>query len=155
MTANRYGVSFWDDENVLDSVIHAQLCEYTKNHWIVHFKRVSFVVCELYLNKAEKSLIKILSSIRTSLVTQWLRIRLPMQETRVRSLVWEDPTWCGATKPVRHNYWACVPQLLKPACLEPVLHNKRSHSNEKPAHRNEEWPPLATTRESPSAAMKT
>ena len=26
------------------------------------------------------------------------------------------------------------PQLLKPAHLEPVLHNKRSHGNEKPAH---------------------
>ena len=24
--------------------------------------------------------------------------------TRVRALVWEDPTCCGATKPVRHNY---------------------------------------------------
>ena len=33
---------------------------------------------------------------------------------------------------------AHVPQLLKPACLEPVLHNKRSHRNEKPTHRVEE-----------------
>ena len=33
---------------------------------------------------------------------------------------------------------ARVPQLLKPACLEPVLCNKRSHCNEKSAHRNEE-----------------
>ena len=32
----------------------------------------------------------------------------------------------------------CEPQLLKPAHLEPVLRNKRSHLNEKPAHRNEE-----------------
>ena len=30
------------------------------------------------------------------------------------------------------------PQPLKPAHLEPVLCNKRSHHNEKPAHRNEE-----------------
>ena len=37
-------------------------------------------------------------------VAQWLRIRLPMQGTRVRALVWEDPTCHGATKPVRHNY---------------------------------------------------
>ena len=29
-------------------------------------------------------------------------------------------------------------QLLKPTCLEPVLHNKRSHHNEKHAHRNKE-----------------
>ena len=41
---------------------------------------------------------------RTSLVVQWLRICLPMQGTWVRSLVQEDPTCCGATKPVRHNY---------------------------------------------------
>ena len=75
---------------------------------------------------------------------------LPVQASWVRSLVREDPTCHGATKPVRHNYractleptshncWACVPQLLKHACLEPVLRNKRSHHNEKPAHRNEE-----------------
>ena len=104
----------------------------------------------------------------TSLVAQWLRIHLPMQGTWVRSLVWEDPTCCGATKPLchnywacaleptshnywacaleptSHNYWACTPQLLKPMRLEPMLSNKRSHCNEKPAYRNEEQPPLAT-----------
>ena len=73
-----------------------------------------------------------------------------MQGTRVQALVREDPICRGATKPVRHNYWACtlepashnywahVPQLPKPARLEPMLHNKRSHRNEKPVHRNEE-----------------
>ena len=76
---------------------------------------------------------------RTSLVVLWLRIRLLMQGTRVRALVREDPTCRRAAKPVRHNYWACtldpashnyrarVPQLLKPARLEPVPCNKRSH----------------------------
>ena len=33
---------------------------------------------------------------------------------------------------------AHAPQLLKLACLEPVLCNKRSPRNEKPAHRNED-----------------
>ena len=73
-----------------------------------------------------------------------------MQGTQVRALVQEDPTCCGATKPMRHNYWAYtlesmshnywarMLQLLKPVCLDPVLHNKRSHRNEKPTHRNEE-----------------
>ena len=68
---------------------------------------------------------------RASLVAQWLGICLSMQGIRVRALFWEDPTCCRATKPVRHNYWACalesvshnywahVPQLLKPAHLEP------------------------------------
>ena len=50
-----------------------------------------------------------------SLVAQWLRIHLPMQGTRVRALVREDPTCRGATKPVHHNYRACA--------LEPVCHN--------------------------------
>ena len=73
-----------------------------------------------------------------------------MQGTRVRALVQEDPICRGATKPVRHNYWACalepashnywahVPQLLKSVHLEPVLRNKRSNHNEKPPHRNAE-----------------
>ena len=39
-----------------------------------------------------------------SLVAHWLRICLPMQGTRVRALVWEDPTCRGATRPVSHNY---------------------------------------------------
>ena len=73
-----------------------------------------------------------------------------MQGTQVQALVREDPTCRGATKPVHHNYWACAlepvsnnywahePQLLKPASLEAMIHNKRSHHNEKPVHRNEE-----------------
>ena len=44
------------------------------------------------------------TDVQTSLVAQWLRICLPMLGTRVQSLVREDPTCHGATKPVRHNY---------------------------------------------------
>ena len=40
----------------------------------------------------------------TSLVAQWLRIRLPMHGTWVGALVQEDPTCRGTTKPVHHNY---------------------------------------------------
>ena len=87
--------------------------------------------------------------------------------TRVRALVQKDPTCRRATKPVRHNYWACAlepashnywagaPRLLKPKCVEPVLCNKRSQRNKTPAHRNEEQPPFPATRESPCAAVKT
>ena len=60
-----------------------------------------------------------------SLVVQWLRIHLPMQGTWVRALVREDPTCRRATKPMRHNYWACA--------LEPASHNY--------------WSPRATTTE--------
>ena len=73
----------------------------------------------------------------TSLVAQWLRIRLPMQGPQVRALVREDPTCRRTTKPVRHNYWACTlepashnywaraQQQLKPTRLEPVLRNEK------------------------------
>ena len=54
-----------------------------------------------------------------------------MHGTQVRSLVQEDPTCCRATKPVHHKLLslrsrAREPQLLKPACLEPMLCSKRS-----------------------------
>ena len=41
------------------------------------------------------------------------------------------------------------PQFTEPARLEPVLRNKRGCDSERPGHRDEEWPPLAATRESP------
>lgn len=28
-----------------------QLCEHTKNYWIVYVKQVKYMLCELYLNK--------------------------------------------------------------------------------------------------------
>ena len=74
-------------------------------------------------------------------MAQWLRICLPMQGTQVRALVWEDPTCRGAAGPVS--------TITEPARLEPVLRNKRGRDSERPANRNEEWPPLATTGESP------
>ena len=65
------------------------------------------------------------------------RIHLPMQLAGIWSLVQEDPTCRRKIKPVCHNYWTCVLQLLKPTSLEPVLHNKRSICNEKPMHHHQ------------------
>ena len=63
------------------------------------FKCILFIICQLY--PQENCLRKTKGA---SLVAQWLRICLPMQGTRVRALVWEDPTCRGATRPVSHNY---------------------------------------------------
>ena len=41
-----------------------------------------------------------------SLVVQWLKIRLTTQGAEVQSLVREDSTRCGATKPTHHGYQA-------------------------------------------------
>ena len=46
--------------------------------------------------------------------------------------------WACASQLLSLRCRACEPQLLKPARLEPVLCNKRSHRNEKPAQHNEE-----------------
>ena len=48
--------------------------------------------------------------------------------------------------------WATT---TEPARLEPVLHNKRGGDSERATHRDEEWPPLAATRESPCTETKT
>ena len=45
--------------------------------------------------------------------------------------------------------------IAEPARLEPVLRNKRGRDTERPAHRDEERPPLAATRESPRTEAKT
>ena len=62
---------------------------------------------------------------RTSLVAQGLGIHLPMQETQVRSLVWEDPTCHGASKPVPHHSMACgilpASALERRSLLRPLL----------------------------------
>ena len=59
------------------------------------------------------------SNLRTSLMLQWIRIRLPMQGRRVWSLVWEDPKCRGTTKLSRGNCWS-------PQVLGPVLCTKRT-----------------------------
>ena len=90
-----------------------------------------------------------------------------MQGTWVRALLQEDPTCCGATKPVHHNYWACtlepashnywarVPQLLKPVCLEPMLYNKRSNPMRSPRTATKSSPRSLQLYKSLHAAAKT
>ena len=81
---------------------------------------------------------------QTSLVVQSLRIWLPMQGKQVWSLVQEDPTSHGATKPsatttepMLQSPWVTItepytPELLKPSHPRVQLCNKRRYSNEKP-----------------------
>ena len=78
---------------------------------------------------------------------QWLRIRLPMQETGVRALVREDPTCCRARVLQLLSLCATATEARVPRACAP--------QQEKPAHRNEESPPLTATRESLRAATKT
>ena len=61
-----------------------------------------------------------------------------MQGTWVWSLYQEDFPCHGAIKPKQHNSWTCAIEPMSHnywslRALEPVLHNKRSHRNEKPS----------------------
>ena len=97
-----------------------------------------------------------------SLMVQWIRTCLPMQETQVWSLGQEASSGWGSTKPMGRNYWAraLVPaslnywarvlQLLKPVRLEPVLPQGSSC-----AARKSSQPLLPATRESLCKATKT
>ena len=78
---------------------------------------------------------------QTSLVDQWLRIRLPTQGTRGSSLVWEDSTcqWsnkaqCTSTTEVRGISSPRAAATEACGTPEPVLCNKTSRCNGKLAH---------------------
>ena len=89
----------------------------------------------------------------------WLsskKIFLPMQDTRVQSLIQEDPT---SSAPQLLSLCSRAPELLTTEltchdygtlrALEPEFCNKRSHHNEKPYTTTREKPLLAATREKP------
>ena len=64
MTTNTHRINFWDDKNILKlaKVVVTKFFEYTKNHWIVHFKwangmwivYVDDISMILFFNKGEK-----------------------------------------------------------------------------------------------------
>ena len=60
-------------------------------------------------------------------VVQWVRICLPLQGTKVQSLVQENFTCCGAFKPMHNNHWthgsrACSLQVLNPCAATIEAH---------------------------------
>ena len=50
MVFTTVGVSSWGDENILKLIVvmGEQLCEYTKNHWIMHLKGVNSIPVKLF-----------------------------------------------------------------------------------------------------------
>ena len=83
-------------------------------------------------DKKEKNWLKILKH-QDFRGGQWLRSRFDMQGTRVRSLVWEDGTCCGAMKPVRHGYRAWAPWSLGSTAREATaVRRPRSAAREQP-----------------------
>ena len=63
-------------------------------------------------------------------------------------------SWSGKIPHAAEQVSLCT-TTTEPACLEPVLRNKRGRDSERPAHHDEEWALLAATRESPRTETKT
>ena len=82
-------------------------------------------------------------------------------------LPWWRSGWESACQCRGHGFepWSKIPHaaeqlgpwatITESARLEPVLRNGRGHDSERPVHRNEEWPPLTATGESPRTETKT
>ena len=62
--------------------------------------------------------------------------------------------WSGKIPRAAEQLGPCT-TITEPARLELVLRNKRGRESERPARRDEEWPPLTATRESPHTETKT
>ena len=62
--------------------------------------------------------------------------------------------WPGGIPHAAEQLSPCA-TTTEPALLEPVLRSKRGHDSERPAHGDEEWPPVAATGESPRTETKT
>ena len=117
-----------------------------------------------------KFLMHILLSHECSSIWKWYAIWSIMTENskECRGLPWWRSGWGSACQCRGHGFepwsggiphaaeqldpWATI---TEPARLEPVLRNRRGRDDERPAHRDEEWPPLAATRESPRTEAKT
>ena len=117
-------LNYWNDDCIIGTFIYLKLIYWAPlTHQAEDSVLCDYICIYLYpLPECESSssrLCLILNPPRASLVAQWLRVCLPMQGTRVRALIWEDPTCCGATGPVSRNYWvcasgACAPQQERP-----------------------------------------
>ena len=103
---------------------------------------------------------------RNSLVVQRLRICLPLQGTLVKTLVQEDSTCRGASKPTHHDCWTCAlgPRATttepmcrhyqSPCALEPMLGNERSHCKRSLHIATSKQPLLTVTTEKPSKQQR-
>ena len=83
----------------------------------------------------------------TSLAIQWLRTCLPIRELCVRSLVWEDSTHSGATKPTCCNYWS-------PSTQNPCSATREATSMRSLSTATREQPALPETREKSTGSNK-
>ena len=136
----------------LDPENPTKSCKSRGSNLCVHFKNTretAQAIKGMHIRKATKYLkdVTLKKQCGASLVAQWLGVRLPMQGTRVRVPVREDPTCHRAAGPVSHNYWACASGACALQWERPRQWEARApqwrvaparRSWRKPSHRNED-----------------
>ena len=133
-----------------------------KNPWLSAWERerIHKRVCVIKGLKFSESTVKEKSQALAGLPRGYQRL--------LRGLPWWRSGWESACQCRGHGFepwsgkiphaaeqlgpWATI---AEPALLEPVLRNKIGRDSERPAHCDEEWPPLAATREGPRTETKT
>ena len=95
--------------------------------WATSLQKIKHKITIWFIYSTSRYKLKIIKR-RGAGLPWWLSGKESICQSRVQSLIWEDPTCPGATTSVCHNYWACaaelgssdywahVPQLLKPEC---------------------------------------
>ena len=118
---------------------------YLYSHWNTHTQRQAYSVEDCTLLKIGYCQKEILG---TSLVVQWLRIHLPMQGTRVWSLVpgtkiphtLEQLSPLGRLLSLYPRVWVLQQEKsLQWEAHKPQLSNPTCHSKRKPAQSNKGW----------------
>ena len=144
-------VVLWDkmtDKSLSNSTEYAQTNNSTQIHAIEYNEKIitRFSICSYYKFQCAKIEIKI-----KMLGFPWWRSGWE-SACQCRGHGFEP--WSGKITHAaeRLGPWATI---AEPARLERVLRNKRGRDSERLAHRDEEWPPLAATRESPRTETKT
>ena len=135
-----------------------------RRHSIAHVDRYSTL-----LKGSQNSIIcSVVNWIQLKVFPQTSMLRMRNRKTNRVGLPWWRGGWESACQCRGHGFepwsrkiphaaeqlgpWATI---TEPARLEPVLDNKRGRDSERPAHRDEEWPPLAASRKSPRTEAKT
>ena len=88
----------------------------------------------------EREVVQIEMKKRTSLVAQWLRICLPMQETWVRSLVWKTPHVAEQLSPCTTTTEASEPRAREPQLLSLHATTTEAHAPRAQALQQEKPP---------------
>ena len=136
------------------------ICKRCDNWYKLTPQRIQSIILAYYINfPCTNTKTSLKDHFLGFLVAQWWRIRLPMPETRVQSLVQEDPTCRGATKPMHHSDGVLGSRVqplqpLKPVGPELVLGSKRSHRNEEPSQCNQRAVPAQHNDRNVHAAAK-